>query len=235
MCSKCQWDNNDDDMCCLDGIITDFEETKKAIISASDLPMSIIIVGKLNFFLCVLVRHQICTFKKKGKHILYKYISKQGRGSESAFNFPPGSGGKHWRRKKLKKCIEIGYNCSFIKIKQLISLEMGIEPEFQCCWGGGSITANLQFCKAGSGSALRKRAGSGSAKMNADPQPCFQQRSFIFLVCRCGPWRFPRHGWAGQRRESAQMWQPGKLFESLLPVFYVMWSRSILILTRLQL
>lgn len=29
-----------------DGIITDFEETKKAIISASDLPMSIIIVGK---------------------------------------------------------------------------------------------------------------------------------------------------------------------------------------------
>ena len=52
-------------MCCLDGIITDFEETKKAIISASDLPMSIIIVGKLNFFLCVLVRHQVCTFNKK--------------------------------------------------------------------------------------------------------------------------------------------------------------------------
>ena len=31
----------------LDGIITDFEETKRAIITASDLPLSIIIVGNI--------------------------------------------------------------------------------------------------------------------------------------------------------------------------------------------
>ena len=32
----------------VDGIITDFEDTKKAIVSASTLPLSIIIVGKQN-------------------------------------------------------------------------------------------------------------------------------------------------------------------------------------------
>ena len=40
-------------MILLDGIITDFEETKRSIISASDLPMSIIIVGNKTTYLCV--------------------------------------------------------------------------------------------------------------------------------------------------------------------------------------
>ena len=41
-------------MVTLDGIITDFEETKRSIISASDLPMSIIIVGNKNTYNSVL-------------------------------------------------------------------------------------------------------------------------------------------------------------------------------------
>ena len=82
-------------------------------------------------------------------------------------------------REKLKKKSENAWKLltfvGFFLFKKLILLKMGVETQLSMLMGVNhsklfksshlfNIEVTLQFCKAGSGSALRNSAGSGSAK-----------------------------------------------------------------------
>ena len=76
---------------------------------------------------------------------------------------------------KIRKCMEIVNICGFFLFKKLILLKMGVETQLSMLMGVNhsklfksshlfNIEVTMQFRKAGSGSALRNSAGSGSAK-----------------------------------------------------------------------
>ena len=116
---------------------------------------------------------------------------KQGCGSGSAFIFPPGSGSgsrsEKCQVKKKKKCKDIGKNCNLIQFFK-VNLQGPVFFTFEHSFMFFTTTKTLhkvncdKLFKAGSGSALKKIAGSGSAKNECGSKAMTSTGIVFFLL-----------------------------------------------------